>query len=231
VTDDPAVEAVFWDIGGVILDADSVRAAHRAFVDELVTDHSTSHTTETALERWRETVGEYFRERDGTEFRPARDAYQLAVDEILGEPVDPDRWQPAFRATLETHARTNPGAVEAIDRLADAPIHLGVISDVDDAEGKRLLQTFGVREQFDSVTTSEEVGRTKPDPAMFETALEKGDVDAERAVMIGDRYDHDVAGSAELGMMTVAYGAEEGPAVDYRVEDLREIPSLFGFED
>ncbi|AGN00163.1 HAD-superfamily hydrolase [Salinarchaeum sp. Harcht-Bsk1] len=227
----PDVEAVFWDIGGVILAADSVRTAHRAFVEELVTEYSTSHTAESALEVWRTTVGEYFRERDGTEFRPARKAYRLAIDEILDESVEDAEWRPSFRAVLEEHARPNPGAVEAIERLAAAPVHLGVISDVDEAEGRRLLETFGVLETFDSVTTSEAVGRTKPDPAMFETALETAGVEPSRAAMIGDRYDHDVAGSAEVGMTAVAYGADDGPAVDHRIEELRELPALLGFED
>ena len=230
-SEEPAIDAVFWDIGGVILDADSVRAAHRAFVADLVSEHRTSHDVESALETWRTTVGKYFRERDGTEFRPAREAYRLAVEKILDESVGVERWRPAFRAVLGEHARPNPGAVEAIERLADAPVHLGVISDVDEAEGKRLLETFGVLEHFDSVTTSEEVGRTKPDPAMFETALEKAGVEPDRAAMIGDRYDHDVAGSADLGMTAIGYGADDGPATDRQIDDLRDLPSTLGLEN
>jgi len=81
-----------------------------------------------------------------------------------------------------------------------------------------MLERFGVRERFDSITTSEEVGRTKPDPAMFETALETAGVDPERSLMIGDRYDHDVKGAADMGMHGVAFGADDGPAVSYRIE-------------
>jgi putative hydrolase of the HAD superfamily len=231
MSDDPAVDAVFWDIGGVILDVDSVQAAHREFVATLVTEYPTEHSTTEALDIWRTTVGEYFREREGTEFRPAREAYDLAVGKILAEPVDAADWKATFDDALAATVRPNADAVAAIERLADVPIHQGVVSDVDDEEGKWLLEHFGVREHFDAVTTSEAVGRTKPDPAMFETALEKAGVDPERSVMIGDRYEHDVRGSAKLGMTAVGYGLEEGDDADYLVEDLRELPGLLGLEN
>lgn len=231
MNDDSAVDAVFWDIGGVILDIDSVQAAHRAFVETLVAEYPTDHSTVEALEIWRTTVGEYFRERDGTEFRPARDAYDLAVGEILDEPIDAADWRGAFDEALAANVRPNPDAVEAIERLAAVDVHQGIVSDVDDEEGKWLLEHFGVREHFDAVTTSEEVGRTKPDPAMFETALRKAGVDPERSVMIGDRYEHDVLGSSELGLTAVGYGLDSGDAADYLVDDLRELPGLLGLEN
>jgi len=229
---DPEVEAVFWDIGGVILSIDSVQAAHRAFVESLVEEYPTDLTAPDALETWRTTVGEYFRERDGTAFRSAREAYRLAVDAILAESggVAEDEWRALFRTTLATHARPNPGAVDAIERLESEDVHLGVLSDVDETEGRWLLEQFGVLECFDAVTTSEEVGRTKPDAAMFETALEKAAVDPGTAAMIGDRYEHDMEGGRAAGLVTVAYGAEEGPAVDYRVEDLHDVPLVLGLD-
>ncbi|ELZ05663.1 HAD-superfamily hydrolase [Natrialba chahannaoensis JCM 10990] len=124
--------------------------------------------------------------------------------------------------------RTSAGRVETIEDLADRDLHIGVISNVDDEAGREMLAQFGVREQFDSITTSEEVGRTKPDPDLFETALEKAGVSPERSLMIGDRYEHDVKGAAEVGMHGVAFGAEDGPAVSYRVVSPLEMVEIIG---
>ncbi len=77
--------------------------------------------------------------------------------------------------TTET-LRPNPGAVETIERLAETELHVGVVSDVDTEEGMRILETFGLKGRFDSITTSEMVGRTKPDRRMFERALGAADV-------------------------------------------------------
>lgn len=221
-------DAVFWDIGGVILSMESITASHRRFVDSLVASHQTDLSSDEALSEWRTVLGEYFAEREGTTFRPAREGYRRAVDAVLDADADNVDWKSEFDRIVAEESSPNPGAVETIEVLAATSVHLGVLSDVDDVEGRRILDSFGVLDSFDSITTSEEVGRTKPAPAMFETALEKAGVTPERSVMIGDRYSHDMAGGRRAGMTTVAYGAEDGPAVDHRVESLTEILALVG---
>ncbi len=87
---------MFWDIGGVILDTASVRRAHEEFVGEIIERRARNEPVEEGIERWRTAVGEYFQERDGTEFRSARTAYDRAVDEITGESIPEDEWRPVF---------------------------------------------------------------------------------------------------------------------------------------
>ncbi|WP_254768984.1 HAD family hydrolase [Salinilacihabitans rarus] len=215
--------AVFWDVGGVILDLDSVGAAHRRFVERLVAERDLDATVDDALETWRRTVGDYFRARDGTEFRPAREGYARGVAAVAGREVPAAEWRPLFERVAAEAIEPVPGAVEAVERLAARDLHVGVVSDVDADEGRRILETFGVREAFDSITTSEEVGRTKPDPAMFETALDRAGVAPGRSLMVGDRYEHDAAGAAALGMRTATLGDEDGPAVDYRLDSPLEV--------
>ena len=223
-------DAVFWDIGGVLLDVSSVRAAHAAFVERLVDRHGGSMDGDEALDVWRRAVGRQFDERDGTEFRSARAAYAVATEAVLGRSVPEDEWFPLFRATVRDHLRPNPGASEVTARLADAGIYQGIVSDVDAEEGEFLLDHLNVLAHVDDVTTSEEVGRTKPDSAMFETALEKSPVLAERTVMVGDRYEHDMAGAAEHGIRPVSHGADDGPAVAYVADDLSDVLSIVDVE-
>ena len=222
----PQWDAVFWDIGGVILDVDSVKEGHRRYVEALVEEYDLDASVDETIEVWRTTVGEHFRERDGTEFRSAREGYAKAIEAIVGERVPEDEWLPRFREVTGETLEPNPGTRTALSELAEMDVHVGVISDVDTAEGRHILDAFGVREHFDTVTTSEGVGRTKPDSAMFETALDAAGVPAERSLMIGDRYRHDMSGAASVGMATIAYGADDGEAVDYRAEDLREVPEI-----
>ncbi|WP_433629548.1 HAD family hydrolase [Halomicrococcus sp. NG-SE-24] len=219
-------DAVFWDIGGVLLDVSSVRAAHAAFVERLVDRRGGSMDADEALEVWRRAVGQHFEERDGTEFRSARTAYAKATETVLGGSVSEDEWFPLFRATVRDYLRPNPGASEVTARLADAGVYQGIVSDVDAEEGEFLLDHLDVLAHVDDVTTSEEVGRTKPDSAMFEAALEKSPVPAERTVMVGDRYEHDMAGAAEHGIRPVSYGADDGPAVEYVADDLWDVLSI-----
>ena len=226
-------DAVFWDIGGVILDLDSVRAGHRAFASALAAEHDLDRKR--ALDTWRSELGDHFKGRDGTEFKSARAGYHRAVAAMVGREVPEETWLPAFeRATIENLEPVSE-TVETIRRL-DSHVHQGVLSDIDTWEGERLLEGFGVREHLDAVTTSEEVGRTKPDPAMFETALEKADVEPNRALMVGDRYANDMEGASRAGIHAVAFGgsaaeADSGDsAVDYRIESTLEVLDIVGVE-
>ncbi|KTG11043.1 haloacid dehalogenase [Haloprofundus marisrubri] len=223
-------QAVFWDIGGVLLDVDSARDSHRRFAETLVETYDLSLPIDEALETWRSEVGRHFHEREGTEFRSSRVAYEQAVAAVVGESVPTDEWEPLFYRVQRETLRPNPGAVETVERLGETDLHVGVVSDIDTAEARLIFDTFGLADAFDSVTTSESVGWTKPDPAMFEAALAAADASPETALMVGDRYEHDIAGAADAGLATVAYGAENGPAVDYRVTDLREILDIVGVD-
>lgn len=225
----PAIDAVLWDIGGVILDIGSVREGHEAFAAWLAEEYDLG-SVDGVVETWRHEIGEYFRDRDGTEFRPARRAYDRAIEAIVGEALSRERWQPRFREILAAHLRANPGAVETIERVAATGRHQGIVSDVDADEGRFILTELGVIERFDAITTSEEVGRTKPDSAMFETALRRAGVEPDRAIMIGDRYGHDMEGAASRGIRTAAFGAADGPAVDHRLDDLGDLLAILGIE-
>lgn len=216
-------DAVFWDIGGVILDLESVSQAHEDFIRSVVEELGVEVSPDAALQTMQSVIGEYFSSRDGTEFRKATRAYRLAVETVADQPVTEAFVVSHALRAMEANYDPEPHAISVIEALADRPVHLGVLSDIDTAEGEVILSLFDVRSYFDSITTSEEVNRTKPDPAMFETALDKADVEPEDALMIGDRYGHDMAGAKRHGITTVAYGASDGPAVDYRIENLDEL--------
>ncbi|MFC5969788.1 HAD family hydrolase [Halomarina salina] len=253
--DDLAYEGVFFDIGGVLLDLSSVRAGHEAFLGRFA-DREGIDDVEQLVDDWRAALGAYFSGRDGTTFRPALDGYRHAIaaavalqkstsldrEAVLDGRKDhpttvPDAdWRPLFEETTTRTVRPSPGAVETVRALDEADRYLGVVSDIDTWEAERMLSGFGIYDRFDRVTTSEAVGRTKPDPAMFEAALADAPVAPERSLYVGDRYDHDMRGGSRAGLVTVAHGgsaaerAAEDPddVVDYVVSDLRELLDIVG---
>jgi putative hydrolase of the HAD superfamily len=229
-------DGVLFDIGGVLLDLGSVRDGHDAFVRALADRHGIDDPGALA-DRWREALGEYFRARDGTEYRPAAEGYAVAVERALGRPVAESEWFDLFVEATTGQLRPVEGAVETVERLDAAGYYLGVVSDIDSREGERILRAFGIRGRFGDVTTSEAVGRTKPDPAMFETALEAAGLDAGDCLYVGDRYHNDMRGGARAGLTTVAMGVdaarEDGRrdpdgVVDHLIDDPRELLDLLG---
>lgn len=221
--------AVLFDLGGVVIDLPSVRAGYVAFLTRFA-EREGIEDVEAFADDWRSALGAYFSERDGTEYRTAREGYAVALEDALGREVAEEEWRPLFEEASAEHTEPTDGAVETLRALDDRGLFLGVVSDIDHAAAEDALDRFGVLECFDSLVTSERVGRTKPDPAMFAAALEDLPVDPSRALYVGDRYEHDMAGGSRAGLVTVAYGgsaaeqADPGGAVGERPDDASDGP-------
>jgi putative hydrolase of the HAD superfamily len=227
-------DAVFWDIGGVIVELASVREGYAAFLAELADEHDLD--PEPAMETWKGALGEHFGAAEGTEYRTAAEGYRratAAVFEAVDREAPPESaWRPILERCMDATLRTEPGAVETIRALESAGVYQAVISDVDTAEAESMFAELGIADAFEHVTTSEAVGYKKPDRRMFETALEKAaahGIDPSQGAMVGDRYSHDIEGASALGLSTIAYGeAAAGEAATHVVTELAEIPDIVG---
>ena len=124
-------------------------------------------------------------------------------------------WAPARQLASTTHA--------LLDALRDRGLKLGLVSNAIDPPEllHRDIAELGVTERLDVALFSSEVGRRKPDPLIFERALDALGVAPANALMVGDRVAIDIAGARALGMKTcqalwfVADEIEE-PEPDFR---------------
>ena len=71
---------------------------------------------------------------------------------------------------------------------------------------------------------SEEVGINKPQPGIFQIALEKNGVGAEEAIMIGDSYSSDIQGAKNAGIDQIwLHQGEVDETATYIVSELSEV--------
>ncbi len=92
------------------------------------------------------------------------------------------------------------GALEAVTKLHDVVRHVAVVSN-SDGSVERLLRSLGViGEKVETVIDSHLAGVAKPDPGIFELALDALGVDAARTVHVGDSVRFDVIGAREAGI-------------------------------
>ena len=108
-----------------------------------------------------------------------------------------EAWAPARQMGAQTHA--------LLDSLRDRGLKLGLVSNAFDPGWllHRDLEQMGLAERLDAAVFSSEIGRRKPDPAIFLRALELLGVEAEHALFVGDNRHADIYGAKELGMTTV----------------------------
>jgi putative hydrolase of the HAD superfamily len=91
------------------------------------------------------------------------------------------------------------GTHEALERLKSAGLKLGIVSNADGrvaADAKR----FGLAEFFDVIIDSHVVGVEKPNPKIFQFALDALEVPPEEAMYAGDIYTIDMLGARAAGI-------------------------------
>jgi FMN phosphatase YigB (HAD superfamily) len=100
-----------------------------------------------------------------------------------------------------------------------------------------ILQQAGLARHLRAVVISDAVGLRKPRPEIFEAVLARLGVAPEQTLHVGDSLRADVVGAAGLGIKTAwltrrvkdpraALEAHQGPAPDFTIRDLAELPAL-----
>lgn len=123
--------------------------------------------------------------------------------------------------------RLYPDALEALALLRSEGIRLGIISNWE-VWLPSLLERLGIAEYFEAVVISGAVGLHKPEPAIFQHAVEIVGVTPANAVHIGDslRSDYHGALGAGLGAVLVDRANRYAGHDLVRVRSLVELPAL-----
>jgi len=111
-----------------------------------------------------------------------------AVERFLARQKGPGLW-----------SRPMEGARAAIDGVTALGLRRAVVSN-SDGRAEWHLERCGVRDGFELVVDSEIVGVEKPDPRIFEIALDQLGVAAAHALYVGDIRSVDEAGARAAGM-------------------------------
>jgi HAD superfamily hydrolase (TIGR01509 family) len=120
-----------------------------------------------------------------------------------------------------------PGAHEALSKLKQKGILLGIITDtMYPLEWKmRRLEKAGVAEFIEIVACSTEIGAHKPDPAVYAYALEQAKLTCGQTAFVG-HLGVELEGAKKAGMTTIAVDHDEDAVADYYCHCLNDINDL-----
>ena len=96
------------------------------------------------------------------------------------------------------------GAVELLDYLAPK-YQLHIITNGFRKVQREKLKTSQIATYFATVTDSDSVGVKKPNPLIFEHALQLAKAENTRSLMIGDNFEADIVGAEKVGMHTLLF--------------------------
>jgi putative hydrolase of the HAD superfamily len=172
------------------------------------------YPAEAAREFWRAAYLAFFADR----LPPARAA--AVADGLLAAFTDRRAWA------------LYPDVRPALAALRRQGLILGLLSNWEEWLDE-LLVALAVRDAFDHVLVSGELGLEKPDPAIFERALALAGVAPAELVYVGDSLHHDIEPCLALGIRAVlidrAGRAAASPAYT-RLTDLRALSAALEHE-
>ena len=179
-------------------------------VDGTLIDSNDAHTRS-----WLETLAEFGYARSYEQVRPligeggdklVRELTGLDVQQGKGKQLTERRAALFHEKYLPTlHAFS--GAHDLVARLRAEGLRLVVATSAKEQEMEALLEQAGLPELIDRSTSSDDAGRSKPDPDIVRAALHRGHLTADQAVMIGDTpYDIEAAGRAGIDAIVFRCG-------------------------
>jgi putative hydrolase of the HAD superfamily len=181
------IQALFWDIGGVLLTNGWDREQRAGVVTRFgldVTDFAERHKLAAPeLELGRLSLSEYL---DQTVFFTPR---TFSKDD--------------FRQAMYDQSRANPDTLALARRLGGKARMYSLNNEGHDLNDHRI-DTFGLRDFLLGFFTSCYLGVMKPNPAIYRLGVELAHVPADRAVMIDDRIQN-VEAARRAGMQAIQY--------------------------
>ncbi|MFO7899084.1 MAG: HAD family hydrolase [Planctomycetota bacterium] len=224
------MQAVLFDIDDTLFDR---RKAQRlildiitAELDELFRGIDHARITHAFDESDRLTLEDYGAGTTPEDFRERRSATFLRLLRLDESPAD--RITELYVTRYPTVDAPVDSAREVVERMAGR-FRLGVVSNgLQDVQYKKL-EAVGIRDRFECIVLSQELGVQKPDRRIFEHAAERLATPADRSAYVGDDFELDVVGAKAAGMRAIWFNpaARRPPhgrvRPDAEIRDLRRL--------
>ncbi len=146
------------------------------------------------------------------------------VKEVTGE-ENPELARECHAILMESHEHQQafPESIELLKKLRNN-YKLALISNTSGQSFEFLLEKFPLYNLFDVVLPSYKTHLLKPDPRIFQRALDETGVSAEAALMVGDSLKDDFEAARACGIRSVLVDRiERYPDVEDRITNLEQV--------
>ena len=120
------------------------------------------------------------------------------------------------------------GVPETLSSLKEEGYLLGIITDTALPVHIKLswFERGGFGDVWDSIISSKELGVRKPNPKIYQFALQQLGVSADQAVFVGHK-SSELDGAKAVGIKTIAFNYEEGVAADFYINHFSDLLKIF----
>jgi len=129
-----------------------------------------------------------------------------------------------FINNLADYNHVFEGTYEALDYLKDK-YRLHIITNGPEKVQELKLTNSKLDHYFETVTNSEKAGVKKPNPKIFEYALNAANTNPMKSLMIGDNIEADIIGAQQVGMNVIHFN-EYQIKNDYNFTEINKLTEL-----
>jgi putative hydrolase of the HAD superfamily len=244
LADGRPIEAVLFDLDGTLVDA--LSAWDAAFASALaIAVRTYPELAElgggAAVHRslFRPLVAAEHRAAGSGHWDPRflrRAFHALLSTHARSDPALADRLYATYAATWPQHVRPYAEVPAVLEALAGR-VQLAIVSNGDGPEQRAKIGPLGLDAHFPVVCISGELGTRKPEPAIFEHALDALSVPPDRAIHVGDDLEADIGGARATGLAASVWVHRDGEGAtpveahvpENRLASLEPLPALLGF--
>lgn len=234
------IKAVTFDLWNTLIRNKDYTSLRIRRVREFLDRHTPAPNEETIREVYR-SVEDRWRSDPARDYRfmPVKERVDLLLRKLRVQ-VDQELKITVVRYFEEVLLEDPPilyeGAKLTLESLYGKYL-IGLISDSGFTPGRILrsaLEFRGILKFFRCTVFSDEVGYNKPNPIIFNRALELLEVHPKETIHIGDLPETDIAGAKRVKMLTVRINREqkvasgEYPRPDYQINELCDLMPLLG---
>ncbi|MFF3560178.1 HAD family hydrolase [Streptomyces sp. NPDC002574] len=217
------IRAVLWDIDDTIFDFSA--AEHAGVLVHLRNEGllSAFDDEDRAAARWREVMELHYERFLAGEITLAEQRRER-VRAFVGPDVTDeaaDAWFAAYYVHYEAAWTAFPDVVPALDALTPGYRH-GLLSNSATAHQERKLARLGLRDRFEFLLCSQELGYAKPAPQAFWAACQALGLPPSEVAYVGDKADTDARGANAAGL----HGVWLDRTGTVTASDLRRITGL-----
>ncbi len=210
-------KAVFFDFGGTLMDAESDKRAHYHMMKEIKDNYRLVIPVEELIFLFEKQLFNKDTtlkinpdtEYEKNNFQKLYTYYEASFQSLLEscnlafKPSDLNIFKNIYLKNHLKYITLSEGAMESIFMVKEKGYHCGIISDIDIDYQEKQFKALNIDQEFNSITTSEEIEIYKPAAPIFEAALKKANCLGKEALMIGDSYEKDIVGGKNMGMTTI----------------------------
>lgn len=214
------IRALIFDAGDVLYFRAQRGVGFASFLKELGLEISPTHAQQKKAIEYQAYRGQI-----------THDEYREAVVGIYGitQPAQVERGKQALIAD-DNNVTFFEGVSETLQTLKEQGFLLGIVTDTANSISAKLswFERGGFGQVWDSIISSMEIGTRKPDPKIYQAALDQLGLTADQVVFVGHRVS-ELDGARAVGMKTVAFNYDKNARADFFIEkfsDLLNVPIL-----